>query len=157
MARSLSESAQAGFTLIELLVVMAILSILCGLGLSAAHVHRMRSYAAVVQSSSRNAWTALEAGAMDLDSAPMAMYGGWSNAAGEVIAWDGTDFMPGYKNPEGVQISAFYNGWCVGGNALWCVQRNVTLQHCKSGQIVHWMRWGNGIEMRNEFKVMPWC
>ena len=147
----------SGFTLIELLVVMAILSILCGLGLGASRVYRQRSYAALVYSSSHNAWTALEASVSDLDNAPAGWYGGWTNVPGPVTGWDGEPFLPGYINPKGISINAFYNSWCSANPGFWCMERGINIHHCKSGKMMWWFKLSDGTELKNEWEGMPWC
>lgn len=149
---------EAGMTVIELLTAVAIIAALAGLGLNAVQIYRQKAYQAQSFSLLRAAQAALSAGADDLESSPIWFRSAWTRAAGPVVGWSGEPFMPGYINPENVQLSAWYSAWCETANEPWCFWQGVDIKICEADTRLSWRRFWNGEEFLMQMPMPPgWC
>ena len=148
---------QSGFTLIELLVVIAIIGIIAAMGVMNFRVIQAHSYNAHVDKEMHDLQTALMAGRLEL-STRGGMYGGWSMSAGPVMDWSGVDFLPGFRNHEGVQVFAWYDADCEnGGRGPMCLVGGGTVSWCKSGKTKSTWSWADGVSADWEWTGAPWC
>jgi prepilin-type N-terminal cleavage/methylation domain-containing protein len=133
-----------GFTLIELLTVISIIGILSALGITSFKVYRNSAAYSVSEKTLRDARTAIEASANNVEVARVAVPGLVQTSQGAITDAAGSVFLPGMMIPRNVKFTARFDPTCQGGG---CEMEHLEVSHCFGLEHISWTRFGDGIDV----------
>lgn len=147
--------SDAGFTLVELLFVIVIISILCGISLSAFYVYRQDAEYTKAEHMLRNAETAIMLGNMDTAKGFSSGYETTGTGGGPMPA--NMSFLPGAVTPINVRLGASITD-CAGSTSPVRVNLLLVGQPCKADRQVRWVQFCSGDElMQTDIAWAPDC
>jgi prepilin-type N-terminal cleavage/methylation domain-containing protein len=138
--------SQAGFTLIEMLTVIMCIGILAGISIASYNLYRANAAYAAVQSTLRNARTAVESSLARADNPPAAVaYTGTAMTPALFSANSpARSYLEGFTFGDNMKVRTQYDPACADGG---CVSDLLEVRHCTGKEFLRWFRMGDGTEV----------